>query len=180
MTGAGRPPQPAPEITRLSAADFAGSVAGLADLLTAVVASGASLGFRAPFGRDEAAAWWRAQEPAVVAGRLTVWVAGHAGTVSLVREAKPNGRHRGEVVKLMVHPDARGRGLGRALLRTAERAAAQAGATLLLLDTETGSAADRLYLAAGWIRYGIVPDYAADPGGSLRDCSFYYKALPPP
>jgi len=51
------------------------------------------------------------------------------------------------------------------------------GRTLVMLDTETGSAADFLYEAAGWTRYGIVPEYAADPAGTPRDCSFYFKRL---
>jgi ribosomal protein S18 acetylase RimI-like enzyme len=114
-------------------------------------------------------------------GSLVVWVAdgpgGVAGTVSLALEGKPNGRHRAEVVKLMVRRDTRGRGLARALLDTAEDAAVRAGANLLLLDTATGSAADHLYRATGWTRYGIVPGYAADPAGSLEDCSFYYKHI---
>jgi GNAT superfamily N-acetyltransferase len=98
--------------------------------------------------------------------------------VSLALEGKPNGRHRGEVVKLMVRRDSRGRGLARALLTTAEDAAVRAGLTLLLLDTATGSAADHLYRDTGWTRYGVVPGYAADPAGSLEACSFYYKQLP--
>jgi GNAT superfamily N-acetyltransferase len=117
----------------------------------------------------------------VADGGLSVWVArgpdGITGTVSLSLERKPNGRHRAEIVKLMVHRDARGQGLGGALLARAERAAARAGATLLLLDTVVGSAAEHLYRTASWTRYGIVPDYAADPAGSLEDCSFYYKQL---
>ncbi|WP_449062008.1 GNAT family N-acetyltransferase [Planomonospora algeriensis] len=168
-------------ITRLSAEEFRDSVRELAGLLADTVADGASLGFLAPLGRDEAEAWWRARQPAVADGGLAVWVsrgsAGVDGTVSLAFEGKANGRHRAEVVKLMVHRRARGRGLGRGLLAAAERAAVEAGATLLLLDTETGSEADHLYRAAGWTRYGVVPDYAADPAGSLRDCSFYYKRL---
>ncbi|MFE2865380.1 GNAT family N-acetyltransferase [Embleya sp. NPDC059259] len=168
-------------ITRLTPDDFRADVVGLADLLTDVVADGSSLGFLAPFDATEAASWWRARESAVADGSLCVWIArgadGVAGTVSLALERKPNGRHRAEVVKLMVHRDARGHGLGRALLATAEQAAARVGATLLLLDTETDSTADHLYRAAGWTRYGVVPDYAADPAGALRDCSFYYKQL---
>jgi GNAT superfamily N-acetyltransferase len=168
-------------IARLSADEFRDSVKGLADLLVDVVAGGSSVGFRTPFDQDAAAAWWRAQQPAVDDGSLTVWVAqspdGIAGTVSLVQERKPNGRHRAEIVKLMVHRDARGQGLGRALLTTVEQAAARAGATLLLLDTETGSAAEQLYRSAGWTRYGIVPDYATSPTGVLQDCSFFYKQL---
>ncbi|WP_420160619.1 GNAT family N-acetyltransferase [Nocardiopsis sp. CNT-189] len=85
--------------------------------------------------------------------------------------------HRAEVVKPMVAPSARGRGLGRRLLEAAERYAAEAGATLLLLDTETGSAADRLYASAGWTGYGVVPDHTAEPGGALRDCTFFYKRI---
>ncbi|MYS78901.1 GNAT family N-acetyltransferase [Embleya scabrispora] len=169
-------------ITRLSPDDFRSSVQGLADLLADVVADGSSLGFVAPFDTTAAASWWRERESAVADGSLHVWITrgaeGVAGTVSLALERKPNGRHRAEVVKLMVHRDARGHGLGRTLLATAERAAARAGATLLLLDTETESSADHLYRAAGWTRYGVVPRYAADPAGALRDCSFYYKQLP--
>ncbi|MDF2707181.1 MAG: hypothetical protein K0R62_2833 [Nonomuraea muscovyensis] len=177
-------------ITRLAAGDFRDDVTGLAGLLADVVAGGASLGFVLPFGRAEAAAWWRAQEPAVADGGLRLWVArtsegvtgptGIVGVIGLALERKPNGGHRAEIVKLMVHPGARGHGLGRALLGTAERAAAEAGVALLLLDTETGSTADRLYPAAGWARYGVVPGYAADPAGSLKDCSFYYKRLGAP
>lgn len=170
-----------PAIARLSPDGFAGRVDQLAAVLADAVAHGASVGFRDPFGAADAAAWWRTREPAVRDGSLSVWIAaddaGVAGTVSLAMEAKPNGRHRGEVLKLMVHTRARGRGLGRALLGTAERAAAAAGATLLLLDTATGSPAERLYASAGWTRYGIVPGYAADPGGTLEACSFFYKAL---
>lgn len=168
-------------ITRLSAAEFAARVPELADLLLDAVAGGHSLGFVNPLQRGSALAWWRARSPAVADGSLLVWACrgprGVDGTVSLALDPKPNGRHRAEVVKLMVHRDARGRGLGRALLRAAEQAAAEAGATLLLLDTETGGVAESLYLGAGWSRYGIVPDYAADPSGVLRDCSFFYKRL---
>lgn len=168
-------------ITRLSADDFPGSVKGLAELLVDLVSEGHSLGFVAPFDHDAAAAWWRAQEPAIADGSRSMWIARNAGditgTVSLALEHKPNGRHRAEILKLMVHRTARGQGLGRGLLATAEQAAARAGATLLLLDTETGSAADHLYPTAGWTRYGVVPGYAASPAGTLQDASFYYKQL---
>ena len=147
---------------------------GLAALLADAVDGGASLNFVHPFTAAQARAWWRGQHD-------ETWVArdggGITGTVTLIREHKPNGRHRGEIVKLIVHRRARGQGLGRRLLDTAERAAAAHGLTLLLLDTETGSAADHLYRAAGWTRYGIVPGYAADPHGTPRDCSFFYKEL---
>jgi GNAT superfamily N-acetyltransferase len=168
-------------ITLLSADAYRDAVDRLAEVLVDVVDGGASVGFRAPFDRAEAAAWWRSRQAAVDHGSLLVWAAeepaGIVGTVSLIREPKANGSHRAEIVKLMVHRAARGHGLGRALLTTAESAAAAAGATLLLLDTVTDSPAERLYQSAGWTRYGIVPDYATDPAGTYEDCSFFYKSL---
>ncbi|MDN3257581.1 GNAT family N-acetyltransferase [Streptomyces sp. MA25(2023)] len=153
----------------------------LAGLLTDTVEGGASVGFLAPLGHAEAVAWWRGRAADVVAGRLAVWVARDGervtGTVSLALPDKPNSRHRAELVKLMVAREARGRGLGRGLLATAEEAAAAAGITLLHLDTETGSPAEHLYRSAGWTRAGTIPDYAADPGGELRPTTLYFKRV---
>ena len=171
----------ADRIDRLGADEFDAHVPALAGLLVDAVAGGASLGFLAGLAPAEAGAWWHAKAPAVAAGTVAVWVsrsgAGLTGTVSLVYPEKANARHRAELVKLAVHRDHRGQGLGRRLLRTAEHAAARSGVTLLLLDTETASAAESLSTSAGWHRYGIVPRYAADPAGVLRDCSFFYKPL---
>ena len=154
----------------------------LAGLLADTVAGGASVGFLAPLGPAEAAAWWRERADAVAAGRLAVWVAVDgtdrvAGTVGLALPDKPNSRHRAELVKLMVHRSARGQGLGRRLLATAEQAAVSAGVTLLHLDTETDSPAEHLYRSAGWTRAGTIPDYAASPDGVLRPTTLYYKRL---
>jgi ribosomal protein S18 acetylase RimI-like enzyme len=150
-------------------------------VLVDAVAGGASVGFLEGFDHAEATAWWQSHATAVADGRLAVWIAtgpaGVTGTVSLAYAEKPNARHRAEVVKLAVRTDARGSGLGRRLLAAAEEAAAASGITLLLLDTETASAAERLYETAGWQRYGIVPGYAAGPSGELKDCSFFFKTL---
>ncbi|PZG06996.1 GNAT family N-acetyltransferase [Nonomuraea aridisoli] len=170
-----------PSIERVSAAEFGPCVKELADLLADAVEGGASVGFVTPFGHEDAAAWWRAQAPAVAAGDLLVWACREdgamVGTVSLLLAGKPNSRHRAELVKLLVRRSARGRGLSRALLATAERAAAEAGIELLMLDTETGSTAEHVYLTGGWTRYGVVPAYAGAPDGTLLDCSFFYKRL---
>jgi GNAT superfamily N-acetyltransferase len=168
-------------ITRLSAADFAEAVPDLADLLVDAVAYGASLGFLAPLRRDAAVSWWRDQASRVADGSLLVWVVRTperlAGTIGLALEGKPNGRHRADVIKLMVHSGSRGRGLSRRLLGAAEEAARATGRHLLLLDTETDSAAEHVYRTDGWLRYGIVPGYATSPAGEPKDCSFYYKRL---
>ncbi|MEU0303438.1 GNAT family N-acetyltransferase [Streptomyces sp. NPDC006175] len=155
----------------------------LATLLIEAVEGGASVGFLAPLDREAAAAWWRRRAAAVEAGDHQVWIARDAeravGTIGLVRTSLPNARHRAEVSKLMVRPSARGRGVGRALLTAAERSAAAEGLTLLVLDTETGSDAERLYRSAGWTPCGSVPDYATDPYGTLKATTFYYRNLDP-
>ncbi|GAA2761670.1 GNAT family N-acetyltransferase [Streptomyces paradoxus] len=167
---------------RLDAGQLLHHASGLGDLLSGTVNGGASIGFLAPLSRADALAWWEERAADVGAGRLDVWAAldgdGVLGTVSLAFPGKANSRHRAELVKLMVHPDARGRGLGRGLLTTAEEAAAAAGVTLLHLDTETGSPAEHLYRSAGWTPVGAIPDYAADPGGVLRPTTIYYKHVP--
>ncbi|GHJ44297.1 N-acetyltransferase [Catellatospora sp. TT07R-123] len=168
-------------ITRLSAERFATDAPGLAELLADAVDSGASLGFLAPYAPQAAAGWWRELSAAVADGSHLVWAAYDGdrvvGTVSLVPGRKDNGRHRAELVKLMVHRAARGRGVARRLMAAAEQEARSRRVDLLLLDTETGSDAEFLYHATGWTAYGVVPDYAADPGGTLRDCTFFYKQL---
>ncbi|MFM9629994.1 N-acetyltransferase family protein [Streptomyces galilaeus] len=167
--------------TRLDAAALLGHAGELAGLLADTVAGGASVGFLAPLDRAQALAWWEGRAAGVAAGHLAVWAALDGdrvtGTVTLAFPDKPNSRHRAELVKLMVHRDARGQGLGRRLLATAEEAAAAAGVTLLHLDTETDSPAEHLYRTAGWTSAGIIPDYAADPAGVLRPTTLYYKHL---
>ncbi|CAL9364464.1 MULTISPECIES: GNAT family N-acetyltransferase [unclassified Streptomyces] len=173
-------------VERPDAARLLGMTDALAELLADTVDGGASVGFLAPLGRAAATAWWTERCASVAAGRLAVWTAYEEpgrvlGTVSLALPAdKPNSRHRAELVKLMVHRTARGKGLGRRLLTVAEEAAAADGITLLHLDTETGSPAERLYRASGWTEAGAIPDYAADPGGVLRSTTLYYKRLPSP
>ncbi|MFF5932912.1 GNAT family N-acetyltransferase [Streptomyces sp. NPDC012508] len=155
---------------------------GLAALLVDAVDGGASLGFLAPLDPAEAAAWWLTVAEEAHQGVRDVWAA-HGpggellGAVTLVRTEKANGRHRGEIARLIVHRDARGQGLGGRLLAAAEAHAAREGLTLLILDTETDSPAEGLYRKAGWTRAGTIPDFAADPSGTLRPTTLYYKRL---
>ncbi|MET8962516.1 GNAT family N-acetyltransferase [Streptomyces sp. NPDC004074] len=168
-------------IAALSGTEVLARAEGLAELLTDSVHGGASIGFLAPLERSEAVAWWRARAAAVEAGGLAVWVAHEGdrvlGTVGLAFPDKANSRHRAELVKLMVHREARGRGLGRRLLAAAEQGAAAAGITLLHLDTETGSTAEALYGSAGWTRLGAIPDYAATPAGLPHPTTVFYKRV---
>ncbi|MFE4452681.1 GNAT family N-acetyltransferase [Streptomyces sp. NPDC056796] len=171
------------EIVPVSGPELVTYADELAALMIEAVEGGASVGFLAPLDRAAAAAWWRERAAAVGEGSQQVWIARDdervAGTIGLVRTALPNARHRAEVAKLMVRPSARGRGVGRALLAALERWASTEGLTLLVLDTETGSDAEHLYRAAGWTECGSVPGYAADPYGTPRATTFYYRTLGP-
>jgi GNAT superfamily N-acetyltransferase len=80
-------------------------------------------------------------------------------------------------VKLQVRRRARNRGIGEALMRAAEAEARRMGKTVLVLDTVEGSAGDRLYARLGWIRFGVVPNYALMPDGAPCGAAFFYKAL---
>jgi GNAT superfamily N-acetyltransferase len=75
-----------------------------------------------------------------------------------------------------VHRRVRRRGIGAALMRTAEEAARQAGKTLLVLDTASGDA-ERLYARLGWTFVGAIPDYALWPQGGLCSTRLYYRRL---
>ncbi len=155
---------------------------GLAALLVDAVDDGASVGFTAPLDTAEAASWWLGAAGEAEEGVRDVWAAldgagRPTGAVTLVRAGAANGRHRGEIARLLVHRSARGRGLGRRLLAAAEAHAATTGLTLLVLDTQTGSPAEHLYRGAGWTAAGTIPDFAADPAGVLRATTLYYKRL---
>ncbi|MFI1977930.1 MULTISPECIES: GNAT family N-acetyltransferase [Streptomyces] len=175
--------KPLDVVERLSpAAVRAHAAEGLAALLVDAVDGGASVGFLAPLDRAEAAAWWGRVAEEAAEGVRDVWAA-HGpdgrlvGVVTLVRTGTANGRHRGEIARLLVHRSARGRGLGRRLLAAAEAHAAATGLGLLVLDTQTDSPAERLYRGAGWTAAGTIPDFAADPSGTLRPTTLYYKRL---
>jgi len=66
-----------------------------------------------------------------------------------------------EIKRMYVAPDARGRGLGRALLQELEALARDLGYALARLDTGAKQpGAQRMYERAG---YGPVPDYNGNP-----------------
>lgn len=171
-------------ITRLTAEELPTAAPALAALLLDAVDDGASVGFTASLTADQAAAWWTTLAHDLADGRVALWAAHDGdrliGTVQLRCETSPNGRHRAEIAKLLVHRAARGRGTARRLLTTAEEFARTGGRTLLMLDTQTGSAAEKLYRTAGWTPLGTVSDYAADPSGTLRPTTFFHKSLPAP
>ncbi|MGY4800187.1 N-acetyltransferase family protein [Teichococcus aerofrigidensis] len=168
-------------IEELTAGTLPAALPGLAGLLVACVEAGASIGFLPPMRPAEAAAYWEGLAGALATGERRMLLARDGrgavtGTASLVLAGLPNGRHRAEVAKVMVHPAARRQGVGRALMLRLEALAREEGRDLLVLDTKSGEAAERLYRALGWIAVGEVPGYALEPGGRCAT-TFMYRAL---
>lgn len=163
--------------------DATGELEALAAVLHAAVIEGASVGFVLPFSPDDALAFWRDRvQPAVRMGARRVWVARvegrTVGTVQLILDTPPNQRHRAEIAKLLVHPEARRLGIGRRLMEAAEAAARAEGRSLLTLDTRTGDRAEPLYLSMGYITAGVIPGYARGPNSpELEATTIMYKRL---
>lgn len=172
-------------VEELGAAAAERELPALARVLAACVAGGASVNFVLPFSAADAEAWWRgAALPAVARGTRRLLVARTApggepvGTAQLDIGTPPNQRHRADVTKVLVAPEARRRGVGRALMVALERLAREEGRGLLVLDTVEGSDAERLYRALGYARAGVVPRFARSPDGSrLEGTVFMYKEL---
>lgn len=153
----------------------------LAGVLIDCVEGGASVSFMHPLTHARAAAFWHGVAQGVAAGERALLVAedaqGICGTVQLVLAQPENQPHRADLAKMLVHRRMRSQGLGEALMRAAETMARDSGKTLLVLDTITGSTADRLYERLGWQRVGEIPDYALMPQGGLRGTTVFYRRL---
>jgi acetyltransferase len=151
-------------------------------LLQDVVGGGASVGFLPPLAAEEASAHWDSVAAALEDGRRRLWIArvadgGIVGTVQLDLATQANGRHRAEVIKLMVASSARRRGIGRLLMEAAEAEARRLGRTTLVLDTRQGDPSEALYRGMGWQPAGTIPRYARSADGTLHTTAFYYKLL---
>lgn len=175
-------------LSALGLPDADAALPALTDLLRACVAGGASIGWPTEPPAAVAQAFWRGCFDAVAQGGRELWVAqeraGDAdsivGSAQLAAAGMPNGRHRAEVMKVMVHPRARRRGIAQALLAQLEQRALADGRWLLVLDTLTGSDAERLYGRLGWQLCGRIPDYAELADGRCEATTVMYKRLARP
>ncbi len=157
-------------------------IRALGALLVDAVESGAAVSFLAPLAAAQAGAWWRKQldaaHPKAVFLVARDEVGEIVGTVQLQPAWAPNQPHRADVCKMVVHRRARGGGVARQMLEEVERAAWDAGFTLLVLDTKQGCAAERLYEKSGWSRVGAIPCFAVDPDGVTPHATVvFYKDL---
>ncbi len=169
-------------------ADELGRRAGeLSEVLVDCVEDGASVGFLLPLTIDRAGVYWQKIKEAVRRGERILVVAESMaedgqqsridGTAQLILHQPENQPHRADVAKLLVHRRARRLGLGARLIGAVEQAARDHGRTLLVLDTVTGTDADRLYSRLGWVRAGEIPGYALWPDGRPCPATYFYKQL---
>jgi ribosomal protein S18 acetylase RimI-like enzyme len=153
----------------------------LCGLVRDAVEGGASIGFVLPLAEAVVDAYVGRVIADVERGeRLVVLARNGDGVVGMVQLALvpwPNGSHRAEVQKLVVHTSARRQGLGTRLMGAVESAALEHGRTLLVLDTITASEADPLYRGLGYTEAGEIPDYAGMPDGVLAPTTVFYKHL---
>ena len=154
----------------------------LVALLQDVVDGGASVGFLPPLAAEDAAAYWDSVAAALKGGGRRLWIAradgaGIVGTVQLGLASQANGRHRAEVIRLMVLSSARRQGIGRLLMEAAEAEERRLGRTTLVLDTRQGDPSEALYRGMGWQPGGTIPRYARSADGTLHTTAFYYKLL---
>jgi GNAT superfamily N-acetyltransferase len=176
---------PSVSIRVVSPGEAADRVSALSAILIDCVEAGASVSFMAPLPQEKADAFWRGIAEGVAAGERILLVAEDRagdvlGTVQLVLRLPENQPHRADLAKMLVHPNARRRGIAAALIRAAEDAAREAGKNLLVLDTVMQSDAERLYVRLGWQRVGIIPNYALGPQGGYCATTVFYKQIAAP
>ena len=154
---------------------------GLCEVLIDCVEGGASVSFMHPMTIAKAAEFWREIGASVARGERALLVAEDEhgailGTAQVVWASPENQPHRADVAKMLVHRRARRLGVGAAVLEAAERAAAEAGKKLLVLDTASADA-ERLYARGGWQRVGHIPNFALLPDGAPCATVVFYKQL---
>lgn len=168
-------------IQQLTPEDLILALPKLAVLLQDAVASGASIGFLLPLSDEDALAYWQEVAAALKGAHRILLIAQMddeiVGTVQLDLAGRPNGSHRAEIAKLMVHTSSRGKGIAKALMNAIEHEAQLAGRTTLILDTREGDPSEHLYYKRGYSRAGTIPEYARSTDGSLHTTVFMYKLL---
>lgn len=156
-------------------------LSALCEVLRACVADGASVGFIDAADSEAIARFWQEMVYSIASGDRQLLVAREAGgivaTVMVCYSGMPNGRHRAEISKLLVHPQARRQGIARQLMQQAEALAQRGGRSLLVLDTRSGDVASDLYLSLGWQIAGAIPFYAESTEGLLEATTLMYKKL---
>lgn len=105
----------------------------------------------------------------LIAGRVGDDVIGFALIRTILDEA--------ELLLLGVHPTARRRGFGRAILDRATTVAVRDGATTMFLEVRDGNEAVMLYSSAAFQQYSVRRDYYVGADGQRRSALSFRKNL---
>jgi ribosomal protein S18 acetylase RimI-like enzyme len=132
-------------------------------LIGAVTALGGAIGWLTPPSRAETDAWLAGVLASVAAGDgalCATWLDGGLVAIGLWRrEEAACFRHMAELLKIMVHPRARGRRLSRRVTEALVANAAGAGLETLHLGVRGNNhLAIQLYEEAGFAEWGRLPD----------------------
>ncbi|MFL4214604.1 GNAT family N-acetyltransferase [Enterobacter mori] len=151
----------------------------LGDVLQACVKEGASVGFTDPTDRQAIDNFWKDKIYSLANQDCDLLVARDSGIIAAIVMINycgmPNGRHRAEISKLLVHPQSRRQGIARHLMNKIEKMAWGKGITLLVLDTRSGDVASDLYCSLGWQTAGSIPSYARSIENTLESTTYMYK-----
>src|SRR5262245_46925546 len=166
----------------LGADQAARELRGLVGLLKDAVDSGASVGYLPPLAEAEGEAYWRGVVDEVRRGSCVLLGARDAdgtlvGTAQLLLAMRPNGSHRAEVAKVVVHTEARRRGIGRALMLALGERARRRRRTPLVPVPRGGHPSDQLHTSVGYTLAGVIPRYAQSANGALDPSAFYSRVL---
>lgn len=165
----------------LSAEQAQQEQAALCRVLTDCVAHDASVGFIDAADAAPVSRFWQDVVYSIASGDKHLLVARQQGlivaTVIVATGMLPNGAHRAEISKLLVHSHARRQGIARRLMIMAEEVARKAQRRLLVLDTRSGDVAEQLYLSLGWQVAGTIPCYARSTTGEYEATTLMYKHI---
>ncbi|HVF03910.1 MAG TPA: GNAT family N-acetyltransferase [Frankiaceae bacterium] len=153
-------------------------------VIAAVVALGGAVGWLHVPDERETAAFLDEQFSYAARGDGAVTVVRVDGRVEALgiwnRYAAAVVRQNAEIRKVMVHPDARGRGLGRVVVEALTDDCARTGIEVVVLDARGNNhGAHALYDSLGFTRCGSIPDFIA-VGNERWDRVFFAKRVNTP
>jgi ribosomal protein S18 acetylase RimI-like enzyme len=153
-------------------------------LIGAVSGLGGAIGWMSPPPRAETDGWLAGVVAAAAAGDgalCTAWSGGQLVAMGLWRrDEAAYFRHLAELAKVMVHPEARGGGLGALVTRALTASAAQAGIETLQLGVRGNNhLAIELYQEAGFVEWGRLPDVIEVGDERFDEVRMYLKLSSP-
>lgn len=120
------------------------------------VAANEALCFSTPWSRTALEQTLSRKEAVYLVAEEDGRVVGHCGVTDIVGD--------GEITNVAVHPDYRGRGIGRELLAALLAEGEKAGITAFTLEVRAGNrAAVHLYEKAGFVSAGVRPGFYDRP-----------------